>query len=941
MRDGRSRVHGVDGRRLRADLTAAARAHEGEDFAMRKAALGVLKAANQSGRAAVRERLAAGAGGVGCARAMADLADEIISALYDFTTVHVIRARNPTEGERLSVCAVGGFGRSELAPFSDIDLLFLRAYKPTPWDESVIEYMHQMLWDLGFKVGSSARTVDQCVRLAKDDWSILTSMLDLRRLVGDAEFPEVLNRRFIDEVLKNRARDFVAAKLSERDARLERQGQASRYMVEPDIKEGKGALRDLQLLDWLVRGVGMARGEGGAVARLLRREEARLFEEPADLFWRIRANLHWAANRAQDRLTFDLQPEVARRMGFLNDDESPDVEGLMRRYFLAAKDVGALTRVVCAKLEAEEAKREPISLMRLFPKRTRRAELDEPGLCLENGRVAFADPTLPEVEPAAMLRLYRALARSGADIHPDALSAIGRAVDRIDDDVREDPVAAQAFFDVLLEAKNVEAVLRLMNESGLLGAFLPEFGGIVGRTQFNMYHYYTVDEHTLRVVGSLADLEKGRMADDAEFAKRLFAKIDNRRALYLAALMHDTGKGQGDQQEEGAKSARSAAERLGLPPEEVEIASWLVGHHLFMSDVAQRRDLGDPRTVADFAREVATPERLRLLTLLTIADINGVGPGVWTAWKRRLLYELYELAEAVFRGGRTTEEHAKTALAERAQAQRDALVDSAPEDARVMTRRWADLLEDAYWLAFDTPAQARHRDIAEAAYVQKADTYVDARWLPVTQAAEFVVLADDRPGLFAGLAGAIADAGGDVRGARGYTTREGRVFDVFIVGFPGVRTDEGLNADWALLTRAKEAVFTAAAAKTNPPRARPEPSRRTRAFEIEPSVTIDNEASQEASVIEVSGRDHPGLLADLAEALSDAGVNVLSAHIENYGERAMDVFYAAERAGGKITNASRRAAIRRKLLAALSDGDVEPPKAGARELARARASDAR
>lgn len=918
----------LDGAALRAALTAAAQAADTADaLALRKAAVAVIAPALAEARQAALARLAAGEGGAETARALSAAIEETVSALYDFATVHVFRARNPTAGEKLSVCAVGGFGRGLLAPGSDIDVMFLHPYKPTPWGESVAEFIQYALWDLKLRLGPSVRTVAQAIHLAKADWTVLTALLDMRVVAGDGEAASDLERRLGPETLRGRLRAFVAAKLRERDMRLERQGP-SRYMVEPDLKEGKGALRDLQTIAWLVRGATRALGRNDALPTLVDKSEAAAFAQAEALFWTMRCHLHVIAGRAQDRLTFDLQPELARRMGYADAGAERAVERMMRAYFLEARSVGRLMRAVCARLEADAAKGAPRALARLLPRARRRLRDVEPGIVIEAGRARFEDAQAVPAQPALMMALFRAAARAGADLHPDALDQITKALDDQIEALRASPLAAQAFFEVLLNPETVEPALRVMSECGLLGAYLPEFGRIVARTQFNMYHHYTVDEHTLRVVGGLADLERGRIAEDAGFAAPIFARIQHRRALYLAAVLHDVGKGLGDQQIAGAELALVAAKRLGLSEDEAELTAWLVRRHLDMSDTAQRRDLGEPRTVADFASLVETPERLRLLTLLTIADIRAVGPGVWTAWKRHLLGELYDLAEAAFRGGRASVERVRHLLAQRAEEARAALPLAAPEGEDAFTAAWRADLEDAYWLAFDGASHVRHRDFALSALSRGLAAEVDARLLPERGAGELIVLAPDRPRLFADLAAAIAASGGDVRAARLFTTRAGMAFDIFTLALDDPRDG------WSQLAGVAEALHVAIEGGAPPLRLRP-PSHRARAFAIEPTVVFDDEASDAATVIEVTGRDRPGLLAALAAALAEGGVNVLSANVESYGERAMDVFYAAEPEGGKIENPARRNAIRRGLLAALAEPEAEGG------LARAAASDAR
>jgi [protein-PII] uridylyltransferase len=334
----------LDGAKLRAQLTAGALEHLGDETAQRAAALEVLRAALFRGRMIAKERLENGAGGIETVRLLAGVTDEVVSALYDFTTVHVFRSRNPTEGERLGIAAVGGYGRGALAPFSDIDLLFLRPYKQTAHAESVIEFMLYALWDLGFKVGHASRTVEECLKLARTDFTIRTSLLETRHLCGDAALTAELKRRFRAEVVKGSAAEFVAAKLKERDDRHARAG-ASRYMVEPNVKEGKGALRDLNTLFWIIQYLHPVDEPSEMVRHdLFTGRELRAFIRAFDFLWTVRAHLHYATGRAEERLTFDLQPEIARRMGYGDrrvgeGDEVPAVERFMRRYFLIAKEV--------------------------------------------------------------------------------------------------------------------------------------------------------------------------------------------------------------------------------------------------------------------------------------------------------------------------------------------------------------------------------------------------------------------------------------------------------------------------------------------------------------------------------------------------------------------------------------------------------------------------
>jgi [protein-PII] uridylyltransferase len=917
-------------------LSAAALDAVGDTAEQRKRAIEILKGALFRGRMIAKERLENGAGGLETARLLAAVTDEVVSALYDFTTTHMIRARNPTQGERLTLLAVGGYGRGALAPYSDIDLLFLRPYKQTAHVESVIEFMLYALWDLGFKVGHASRTVDECVRLSREDMTIRTSILEARRLTGDEQLSQTLMKRFHDEVVKGTGPEFIAAKLKERDERHARAG-ASRFMVEPNVKEGKGGLRDLHTLFWIARYLHPADSLDALLKLdMFQGRDVRAFIRAFDFLEAVRAHLHFATGRPEERISFDLQPELARRMGYADrarpgGDQTPAVERFMRRYFLIAREVGALTRVFAAKLEAEHLKTAPRGLSRFLAGRApKRLALDEPGFHVDGGRLTVDGPQTFEAEPANLIRLFRIADRRDLDLHPDAFTAATRALGLITSKVRRDPAAAEIFLDILARGRDPQRTLELMNEAGVLGRYIPEFGRIVAQMQFNMYHSYTVDEHTLRAVGLIASVAAGRFAEDHPLSTAVMPLIEDREALFLAMLLHDTGKGGvGGQEKAGARAARQACERLGLERSKIELVAWLVEHHLMMSDFAQKRDVTDPATVAAFARIVENPERLRLLLVLTVADIRAVGPGVWNGWKGQLMRELYGATETVFRGGRMSDATgmARRRLEAMAYDSRTALVEADPD-----ARAWATAMEDAYFTAFPAQEQRAHLALSREAE-EHGGAAAEARVRTDRNAAEAVVAARDREGLFADLAQAIASLGGNVVGARIFTSSRGEALDAFYVqdvsGQPfGAQRPRSL----ARLVEALEA-----AALGRPPPLEPRKAAelgRTAAFSIAPAVTIDNEASAGATVIEASGRDRPGLLAALARVLAEAELSIQSAHIDNYGERAVDAFYVVTRQG-KLIEPTRAAAVRARLLDALEDAESAATRP---RLERARAS---
>ncbi|MEJ1967238.1 MAG: [protein-PII] uridylyltransferase [Rhizomicrobium sp.] len=904
----------LDGEALRRALTALAR-EPGDPAKRRKDALALIKTAFQDGRARIKAGVDSDAlSGLIAARALSALQDATIQVIYDFAVKHVYYAQNPTRAERICVVATGGYGRGELAPGSDIDLLFVRPFKQTPWGESVIEFILYMLWDLGLKVGHATRSLDECVRLAKQDITIRTAILEARYLWGDETLYEDLRRRFWGEVATGTGQDFVEAKLAERKERHARQGE-SRYLVEPNIKEGKGGLRDLQTLYWIGKYVYHVEDAADLVHHnVLTRDEYKTFQQAEAFLWDVRVKLHYLVGRAEERLSFDVQPDLAARMGFAGDSPRRAVEAFMKAYFLVAKDVGDLTRIFCAALEDQNRKRRP-SLAAMLPGFLRpRTSGDD--FFVENGRLN-ARPNLFRTAPINMIRIFHIADAKNVDVHPVALRRITRALDSIDDDLRNDPEANRLFLEILSSRNDPERALRLMNESGVFGRFVPEFGRVVGLMQFNMYHHYTVDEHLIRAIGYIASIDRGEHRGEHPLATDVIKRITAREALYVAMLLHDIAKGlPGDHSNLGADIAQSLCPRLGLSAEDTAAVTWLVKNHLVMSDTAQRRDISDPKTVKDFVAEVQTPQMLRMLLVLTVADIAAVGPGVWNGWKGQLLRELYHEAEAMMSGGdgmparASRVEAAKAALAER--------IADLPEPVR---KRALSRHYDNYWLAFDPAAHAWHaRRMAEAD--AKGELFsLAAESNDFRSVTEIVLYTPDHPGLFSQLAGAVAVAGGTIVDAKAFTTTDGFALDVFSLQ----DAEGGAFGDTARIERLRQSVEKTLRGELYPRQAiaRRPAKRRSSAFQVTPRVNFDNDASASATVVEVEGLDRPGLLYDVADAIFQSGLSISSAMVSTYGERAVDVFYVRDGFGHKVRHEERLKAVRERLLKALEPAALE------------------
>jgi [protein-PII] uridylyltransferase len=875
-------------------------------------AAAILREALERGRAEIAKRLAEQPGhGRSAAQATAYLHDQLVRLTYDFVTSYV----GDAPSESLALVGLGGTGRGEMAPFSDVDLMFLTAKAASPVHERVSQALLHILWDLKLKVGHSIRSIPQLIALAKKDMTVRTAFLEARWLWGDDKLFDAAMHRFRKEVVAGTAAEFVTAKLAERDQRHIRMGD-SRYVVEPNVKDGKGGLRDLQTLYWIGKYVhGVERPADLVGAGLLTAAEFRRFDRAERFFWAVRCHLHLLAGRPEERLSFEAQPRIAEIMHYADRPGKSAVERFMQFYFLNAKTVGDLTGVFLAQLDEQLGKkgfRFALPTIRRRPKRLG-------GFVLSRGRITIPSDDFFRTDPVRLLELFALAAREQLEIHPTAMRAATRDAVLIDRDVRESARANALFMEALTSINSPELVLRWMNEAGVFGRFVPDFGRVVAQMQFDMYHHYTVDEHSIRAIGLLAAIERGDLKHDHPLSTVIMQRqIASRRVAYVAVLLHDIAKGRGgDHSEIGAEIALKLCPRFGLDRAETETVSWLVRHHLLMSSTAFKRDLADPKTIEDFVHQVQSPERLRLLLVLTVVDIRAVGPGVWSEWKRTLLRTIYEAAEERLRLG--FKQHGRAELVEHRQAELAAALEWKSSALRAHAKR----LPDSYWLAEPLPWQiANARQVAAAeARIGDPRPSVTAEDDAETGATRVSVFTPDREGLFYRICAGIAAAGANIIDARIHTTRDGMALDNLLVLDGQGKT----YADRRLRTRLAQSVERALTSDTPPPLPTAEPPRaKSRAFEVAPSVVIADRASSRTTVVEVNARDRPALLAALTAAIHGEGHRIHSAHIATYGERAVDVFYLT-RADGKKLEPDENERLRGALLRAAA----EPAKAQA------------
>ncbi|MGG7567041.1 [protein-PII] uridylyltransferase [Rhodovulum sp. DZ06] len=875
----------------------AARETAADDPAFRADAARILREALEAGRARVADALEeAPASGPAASRSIAWVTDETVRATIEIAQRWLAPNPSPTEGEKIAVLAVGGYGRFEMAPFSDVDLLFLTPWKSTGWVEKLVENVLYLLWDLRLKVGHSVRTIDDCIRLAREDITIRTALLENRFISGQKALAKELDQRLWSELFEKTGPEFVEAKLDERAQRHARHG-GSRYLLEPNVKEGKGGLRDLQTLFWIAKYLYHATGPEDLVEKgFFTEDEMHIFGEAEAFLWTVRCHLHINSGRANEQLTFDQQVEVAKRLGFEDEGGQRGVERFMQTYFSHARNVGELTRIFLAALEAQHVKKRPTisGILRFFSAQNSRGDDPFP---MRDGRLDIRSEEVLTGDPINILRIFSHALKTGALIHPNALRMLAAHLNLVDDDLRANPEANRIFLDLMLNSGDPERALRRMTETGVMGRFLPEFGRVVAMMQFNMYHHYTVDEHTIMAIRTLHRIEKGELKTDLPLSSMIMNEGVDRTVLYVALLLHDIGKGlPEDHSEVGARVAEEVCPRLGLKPEETETVAWLVRHHLLMSDVAQKRDISDPITVKAFADVVRSPTRLRLLLVLTACDIIAVGPGVWNNWKAQLLRQLYSDAREQLTGGAESRSR-KERVAEAQAALREKLSDWDAEELEAEIARHYP----AYWLGLDTDAHAQLAILGRDRAEDRVESDITQDTAADVSRACFVMA--DHPGIFSRMAGALALAGANVVDARTFTTKDGYTSSAF-----WIQSSEGKPYDRTQLDRLRRTIkrtLNGEVVARDALKPKRKVKKRESKFTVPTRVTFDNSSSDIYTVIEVDTRDRPGLLYDLARGLAACNTAIASAIIATYGEQAVDVFYVRDLFGLKIRNASK------------------------------------
>ncbi|WP_127143816.1 [protein-PII] uridylyltransferase [Pelagibacterium montanilacus] len=906
-----ARALSIDAETLVAEVLGRLDGHAPDSPAARAMLLDAVKTALKSARDAAERDLLDSHRGTRCAQAICAAQDELIRAVHLWAIRYVFPRENPSEAEALAIAAVGGYGRGTLAPGSDIDLLFILPYKQTPWGESVTEFVLYMLWDLGQKVGHAVRSVDDSIRMARSDMTIRTATLESRFLAGEKRLFDRMREKFEADVVAHTGPEFIAAKMAERDARHDAQGN-TRYVVEPNVKDGKGGLRDLNTLYWIGKYFYRVQTSAELVDKdVFSPAEFRLFQRAEDFLWAVRCNLHFLVGRADDRLTFEVQQDMAERLGYADRAGMLGVERFMKRYFLVAKDVGDLTRIFCTSLEFAHAKKIDAFGRILGPfRKKRRAIRGEPDFVIEHGRLNIADQEVFENDPVNLIKIFWIAGREGVMFHPDALKRASRSMRLIDANLRNSERANAYFLDILVSPVSVERVLRRMNESGVLGKFVPEFGKIVALMQFNMYHHYTVDEHLIRAVGVMAEIANGGLKDELPLTHELLPHLSDTRLLFVALFLHDIAKGRPqDHSEAGEQIARKFCPRLGLTAAETETVAWLVRYHLLMSEIAQARDIQDPETARNFAEIVQSPQRLALLMILTACDIRAVGPGVWTGWKGSLLRALYYATEPLLSGG-----HSQVSQSDRIREAQTTLGGALADWPDDRVEDYLDRHYPNYWLRAEPELQVAHARMIKGALDRNSE-FAGATTIKTFEGiTEVSFYTPDHPRLLSLIAGACTMSDASIIGAQVFNTKDGHALDTFRLR-RAFTTDEDEKVRAARIIDTVRALLEGRKYLPEDLGSDSRYNRRLKPFSVPTEIFISNALSDKFTVIEISGLDRTGLLYHLTRALSDLNLTIGSAHIGTYGEKAVDVFYVTDLTGGKIQNKQRQNRIRSALEA--------------------------
>jgi [protein-PII] uridylyltransferase len=856
-------------------------------------------------RQLLSQQHAAGATGREVVERYTRVVDHVVQSLFEAARA-AYGARYAVLDQRCTLIAQGGYGRGELNPCSDIDLLFLYPHRSDAYVETITERVLYALWDTGMTVGQAVRSLRECVRLAAQDFKVKTSLLDTRFLAGDKNLYEEFAATMDTEVLKRNAARFFREKVAENEERHRKYGD-SVFLVEPHLKEGEGGLRDIHTAMWLSKVKFRIHDLDELVQKgVVTQQEVRQVVGARDFLWRVRNALHFLSSQHQDQLTFEYQERIAADLGFRDNVRSKGVEQFMREYYLHATAVNRFSDEIIARCL------ETSSPYRLIGRLSSR-EIHK-GVRISGEELVVGDPAVLVADPSLLISVFADAERHGVQMSNGTRRLIRRHAYLLDADARRSKEVAAAFLDILSWKTGVYEALVEMHKLDVLDALLPDFGNLRCMAQYDRYHIYTVDEHTLRGVHFLQRLRLGEFKESAASLTDVMREVDKIEVLYLAMLFHDAGKGQGgDHSRHGADMARRVAAQLHLNADDSAQLELLVQHHLLMHHLATRRDINDPKLVADFAHTLGNVETLKMLYVLTFADLNATNPKFWNSWQDMLLSELYNRAINVFERGLMVEHDE----AERARRVRQRVAAKIGDTGGKALEWFLADMPDRYFLSTPEDAIPRHFELVRRLEQQLVVTEITH--FPERAFSAFTVVTRDQPGLFAKLTGVLRANGMNIVGARITTGGSGVALDVFRVSHLDRAEIARSDDRWARIEVATAKVLAGEldVEQLVEAAARPSILGEKVVPRVGTRVDIDNRVSQDFTVIDVSTRDRIGILFAIANTLFHLDLRIHLAKITTTVDRVLDVFYVTDSNGRKIEDTQTLNHIEEALLAAL------------------------
>ena len=877
---------------------AEARAERAED--RRRFRLEFFRQALTQGFDSLKVRHAEGASGQESVHAHARLMDDVIFSLTRLIAADAARAR--LDATPLVVVALGGYGRNELHPLSDIDLMVVYASELSPYVQRTMQELLYSLWDLGLQVGHSLRSLDDCVAMARTDFPSRTSMQEARFLAGDRRLFARFRRVLRENVYRRDFAQFLETTLGERDQRYRRYG-ASPYIGEPNVKESAGGLRDVHTAMWL----GAAKFEARTLRELADKglitpREQAATDAALTFLWRVRNELHFFSGHKNDVLGRDLQPRIAKNLGYENDDTSLGVERFMRDYYLHARVIHRVSRRLIARCQ------ETLSRRGSAERRQRQQALAD-GLVFFDGQLHLADrdPGPLRAEPSRLMKVFWHLHRLGCELSLDLERALEDSLYLVDGGFQRSPAVRDLFLDVCRTWGRAAQTFSEMHELGLLGRYLPEFGALTCLVQYDVYHKFSADQHSLLAVENLEALAPGQSAE-SEGAAQVLNEVEKPELLMLGMLLHDVGKAKGHGHvAKGIPLIRELVARIGLAPDDGAVVEFLVAHHLTLSHIAQRRDIDDPKTVADLAATAGDPQRLKMLYLLTWADMRAVGPGVLTPWQAAILHELYRRALVRLTGGRV-ERPNRPQLVERLR------VAAGNEQPTQAVKAHLAMMSDRYVATTGVQRMAEHLRMLHQ--LSNASVVTELFHHPDLGSSDLVVVTRDLPGLFSLIAGTLASQGVNIISAQIHTRADGMAIDTFQVNEP---TGEAVTSPgtWARTLDALRAVLTGDAQVATLLEKRRAAGRATTRPGGPAKITLDNQLSNDYTVLEVKCPDRLGLLYLVTRTLAASGLDIATARIATEIDQAVDTFYVHDGRGRKVEDPDALGRVREALEQAL------------------------